>query len=250
MIIETQTQFLAFLRVKSIDYKKYDYVKGKTTEKYMKNHPTVIEFRRYYENPFFWKLILDEKKLKKSIEYFIETYSQYADRTIINSIITSITGENKNLIYNKVIREQLKRSENKESDADSYLMTVLTEEKYKIFDDILNIIKELEIKPIFNSFGNVGNCKGLLEMAKNGNEVMVKKLIDLGATPILDDSMSFLTCLRYGFYKIGLILKEAGADIHTRNNFGLKIIQINDQKKLQLSEENKKAREELLKLYN
>lgn len=248
--MNTQTQFLAFLKVKSIDYKKYDYVKGKTTEKYMKTHPTVIEFRRYYENPLFWKLILEEKKLEKAVEYFIENYSQYADKVIINSIIPSITKENKNLIYNKVIIEQLKKSEDKELDADSYLMTVLTEEKYDLFDEILDIIKKLEIKPVFGSFGNISNCKGLLEMAKNGNELMVKKLINLGANPNIDDSMSFLTCLRYGFYKIGLMLKETGADIHIRNNFGLKIIQINDQKKIQLSEENKKAREELLKLYN
>lgn len=244
----TETQFLSFIKVRGINYKIYDYIEGRTSENFMKNHPTVIEFRRYYQNPFFWKILLDDKKFKLGLDYFFEEYGKYADKVIINSIIPSINKDNKHYIY-PLIKNQLQNTEDKEIDADSYLMSTIIEEKPELFDDILNIILELDIKPLFGSFGNIANCQGLLELAKNGNKNFIIKLINFGINPSLDDSMSYIMALKHGFYEIGLLLKNAGANIFTRNNLGLKMIQRNDEKQLHLSEENQKARTELMELY-
>lgn len=247
--MNTETQFLSFLRARSINYKLYDYIDGQTTDKYIENHPTVIRFRRFYENPFFWNMILKEKKLQNCMTFFIETYAKFADKTVIVSIIPNINRINKSILYNKVIKEQLINSENKEEDADSYLLSVLREEKEDIFNDLLKIIMDLNIEPKYKTFGNIGNGEALSEMAKVGNEKLLLKLIELGVNPELDDSMSYVMAIKHGFYKVALLLKESGANIYTRNNLGLKTIERNDKKNMKLSEENKKARKQLLELY-
>lgn len=245
----TETEFFVFLKGKNINFKLYDYVDGTTTDKYMENHPTVIKFRRFYENPFFWNLVLNEKKMQRAVDFFIDHYSQYADKVVISSIISSINRTNKDMIFNKVIKEQLLKSETKEDDMDSYMFSAIQSEKDKIFDDLIILAQELDIKPKYKTFGNVANCEGLLEIAKTGNKKFLEKLIQFGIDPELDESMSYVMALKHYYYKIGLMLYENGANIFTRNNLGLKLIEKNDQKKIKLSKENAEAREELLKLY-
>lgn len=248
MAIRNETEFMMLIRSKNINYKLYDYIENKTTDEYMQKHPTVLKFKRFYQNPFFWNLMLNEKKMERGLDFFIEHYSQYADKSIIISIIPSINRKNKNLIY-KIIKNQLINSTDKKEDADSYLYSTMRENKEDLFDEILKIIMDLDIKPKYNSFGNVSHCEGLMEIVKKGNQKFVEKLVLLGLDLKLDDSMSYIMALKHGFYTIAIILQKAGADIHIKNNFGLKIIEINDKKKIKLSKENEEAKNELLKLY-
>ena len=247
MIIYTEEQFKAYLKKNDINYKKFDD-KGKDNDK----DSYAMANRRYYENPLLWKIIFEDKKYEDGKEFLLKNYFDKIDFPIVSNLISIINEDNEEVIYNKIIPYQLNKSTDSSYDMDNYLLESITEhtDNINIYFKIYDIALKYKIDPKYGTYGNIGHGQGLLEAVKTGSKKLIEHFISNKIDFNENESLAIPLALKYGFYTIGLMLKDAGGDLYTRNNLGLKMIERNDKnKELKLSDENESARKILLELY-
>ena len=115
---------------------------------------------------------------------------------------------------------------------DSVLLSILSTNDTAYFGKICKYAEDNNIKPMFGTFGNVGNGDGLVGVAKLDNSSkLLAKLLDCGADPSKCNSISLPIAIKHGNYEDAMRLIDHGADIHANNDLAFKTLLKNDEKR-------------------
>ena len=193
-----------------INYKDYDYINEPETKPKFS-----IEGRRWYENPFFWKDLFDNK-INNSVRFFIN-YINIVDQQILEALIYS---DLKNKVLISILNIIIKENINK-LNFDKLMFCAIDSNKYKILEMLINTVKKQKIKAPYGNWGNVANGRGLSESSKLGNIKIVKFLLDNGADVTKDDGFAYLNAIKHCNFHIARLLIDKGIDIHMKNDFAL-----------------------------
>ena len=272
MKITTHTQLVCFLKSKKINIKDFDYVEGKTTDDFMADHPMIIHGRRFYENPYLWTAVMD-MKLNDVVDYLYSLEDLVADTMIIKAAIQTQDMQSK--VPMKLIERYLDHADkvgvrigdeedeskiDTEFDIDSILENLASIGRMEWFQKVVELATEHNTKPRYGCFANAGNGMSLYYSVtdvctmKYGDK-FAYYLIDEGADVSLNDSITFCLACKYGRYQLAVEMLDHGADLHAKNDLGLKMIMKNDQMvdakgtAIKLAEDEEMARKILLERY-
>lgn len=264
MKITNPTQLLFALKTKGIDIKEFDYVEGKTTEEYIGSHPTIVHGRRFYANPYLWTMVLDTK-MDDIAEYLCSMESIKGDLILVKAALN--TQNESSPIPMKMVKRyidyvnSLADEERKDEDIyldvsiDSILEHLAANHRIEWFKQVVRLAVNHHIEPRYVTFGNAGNGMALYYACTedylsepNGDE-FANYLLKLGAEPILNESLAFCMACKHASYSLAVKMLDNGADLHAKNDLGLKMIQRNDNKDIKLSESNEVSRRILLERY-
>ena len=203
-------------------------------------------------NPNLWDKLI-KKKDYDAIFYIIYNHPKAVDFQIM-TIIAPITTFS-DAITVKLFETFLKYNSNEKRrsyEFDVLAMACLTSttKNYTAFKRIIEFMKDKNIPPQYGMYGNLCNGDGLAEAAKIGNPELIKYLLSLGADPSKNDSWSFVHACKHAWYEVALLLAEHGADIHTKNDLGLKMIERNDKAGIIGIGRSSESRKILLGRYN
>ena len=81
MRITTESQLISFLKINKINISDFDYKENAKNDKQF-----IMRGRRFYENPWMWKLVFENKKLKPAKDFFIDSYYRFADDNVFAAI--------------------------------------------------------------------------------------------------------------------------------------------------------------------
>jgi hypothetical protein len=247
LVISTIDQFWAHILSKyKINKVDLIYKEGQDHRQY------AVKGRDLLLNPNLWDKLI-KKKDYPAIHYIIDTHPQSIDFQIM-SIVSPITTISDNIAL-KIFDTFLEHNSNEKRRAyefDVLAMACLTsdEKDYTSFKRMINFMIDHNITPQYEAYGNICNGEGLAEAAKLGNPDLVNYLISLGADPSKNDSWSFVHACKHACYEVALLLANHGADVHTKNDLGLKMIERNDKAKVLCIGKAAECREKLLGLYN
>lgn len=233
--IESEQQFLMYLKTKDIDLKDFDYTTDDQSKmndpEYRYNHPYKKLGKRYYENPFLWKWIFDHD-YAIAIDYMKSFMNQYLNLDIILAIISSSTNDN---ILLDILHIYIDNNKGNGLDYDKIIHTITITNRNKALYYIMDYLNNHKnIKPKYGTWGNGSNGLTFIEAIKIGNKKILDLLIDNGSIDISsDDGWCYIMALKYGRYDIAkkIIDKNKKIDIHMKNDLGLKMIQRNDKNK-------------------
>lgn len=252
--IKTQTELFARLKVAGINISEFDYIEGKTKDSYVDSHPFVFRGRRYYRNPYFWSTMFDAK-MPEVIEYMYNMPEFYPDKYILSVLIIAnhkLANKYFKTLVNYVFKSEAE-PERKEKDLDELLLDCSAENRLDLYKILVDIAKELNIKPRYGEFANAADGRVLYNACKEQDGEFAHYLLDHGVDVTLNDSMAYPAACKEANYKLALDLVAAGIDIHTHKDLGKLMILRNmrreENKTLELSEENREAKEKLLALY-
>lgn len=211
-----------------------------------------VKGRDLFLNPNLWNKLI-KKKDYDAIFYIIYNRPEAIDFQTI-TIVSPITTISDAIVV-KLLEMFLKYNSNENRRAyefDILAMACLTsdEKDYSSFKRIIEFMVDNNIPPQYGTYGNICNGEGLAEAAKLGNPDLVNYLISLGADPSKNDSWSFVHACKHACYEVALLLANHGADVHTKNDLGLKMIGRNDKAKVLCIGKAAECREKLLDLYN
>lgn len=247
MVISTIDQFWAHILSKyKINKVDLIYKEGQEHKQY------AVKGRDLLLNPNLWDKLI-KKKDYPAIQYIIDTHPQSIDFQIM-SIVSPITTISDNIVL-KIFDTFLEHNSNEKRRAyefDVLAMACLTsdEKDYTSFKRMIDFMVDHNIPPQYEAYGNICNGEGLAEAAKLGNPDLVNYLISLGADPSKNDSWSFVHACKHAWYEVALLLAEHGADIHTKNDLGLKMIERNDKNGIIGIGKASESRKILLERYN
>lgn len=216
------------------------------------NKPYAVKDRDLLLNPNLWNKLIRSKDYP-AIRYIIDTHPEVIDFQIM-SIVSPIDTISDEIVF-KVFDTFLKYNSNEKRrvyEFDVLAMACLTSNKkgYSSFKRIIGFMENNKIPPQYGTYGNICNGDGLAEASKLGNTELIKYLISLGADPSKNDSWSFVHACKHAWYEVALLLAEHGADIHTKNDLGLKMIERNDKGQVIPIGRASECRKILLDLYD
>lgn len=264
MKISNTTQLMFALKTKGIDIKEFDYIEDKTTEEYIGSHPSIVHGRRFYENPYLWTMVLD-LKLDDIAEYLYNMKSIEGDLILVKAALNTQTESS--LIPLKMVEryiaytnsltdeERIAKDIYIESSIDSILENLAATQRMNWFQKVVDLAISNHIEPRYTSFGNAGNGMALYYactdayLAKPHGDEFAYYLLKLGADPKLNDSLPFCMACKYAAYTLAIQMLDSGANMHTKNDVGLKMIQRNDHQRIKLDESNEISRKILLERY-
>ena len=247
MVISTIDQFWAHILSKyKINKVDLIYKEGQDHRQY------AVKGRDLLLNPNLWDKLI-KKKDYDAIQYIIDSHPQYIDFQIM-SIVSPITTISDKIVL-KLFNTFLEHNSNEKRRAyefDVLAMACLTsdEKDYTSFKRMIDFMVDHNIPPQYETYGNICNGEGLAEAAKLGNPELIKYLLSLGADPSKNDSWSFVHACKHAWYEVALLLAEHGADIHTKNDLGLKMIERNDKNGIIGIGKASESRKILLERYN
>lgn len=265
MKINNPTQLLAALKTKGIDIKEFDYKEGHTTEEYIGNHPTIVHGRRFYENPYLWTMVLDTK-MDDIAEYLYNSKSIKSDDLVLVKAALNTQNDSSPIPMKMVKRyidyvHSLTDEEREEKEIyldvsiDSILEHLAANHRIEWFKQVVRLAVNHHIDPRYVTFGNAGNGMALYYACTedylaepNGGE-FANYLLKLGAEPILNESLAFCMACKHAAYSLAVKMLDNGADLHAKNDLGLKMIHRNDNNEIKLSESNEVSRKILLERY-
>lgn len=261
----TNREQLAFaLKAKGVEVRDFDYVEGRTQESYLVDHPLIYRGRRFYENPYLWKVVFD-LGLEEAIGYLYSMDSMVDDIVIIKGALATVNESTKvpiKMVVRYIQTNAAKRSEGDqeawkavEENVDSLLEHLAAIGKPVWFKATVKAAEANGIQPIHGTFGNAG--QGMALYYSTSKETLTgpfrdgfaNYLLDVGADPSLNDSLPFCMACKHRAYALALRMANSGADVHTKRNLGLTMIAMNDSKPFALSEADAKARKALLERY-
>ena len=266
MKISNPTQLLVALKAKGVDIKEFDYVEGRTTEEYVMAHPTIVHGRRFYQNPYLWTMCLDAK-MNDIVEYLYNTKEAEGDLVLVKAALNTQNESSKipmdmmkrYITYTNSLTDEEKKERgiDLEYDIDSVLENLAANHKVEWFKQVVRLAVNSSIEPRYITFGNAGNGMALYYACTEGyltepnGEEFANYLLKLGAEPILNESLSFCMACKHAAYTLAVKMLDDGADLHAKNDLGLKMIMRNDNKKdiIKLSESNEASRKVLLERY-
>ena len=225
MIVTNLTQCISLAASRGIYIKDYDYKEGTTKEDYILNHPLIKYGRRFFNNPYYWQRLVDNK-LYDVIDY-LKGYKDFVpDVQIIGTFFLS-----KDPIFKDIIEEMIERlilhiSNNPSKDMDEILFMFGSDEKC-VSDCIkwIKFAKKNNIKPLYDTYGEIQNHYLFLLSIGYDSDELYNYLIEEGVDINKDDSMAYLTALRKQKYKIAWDLYKKGSDINSKNGIAKKLIQ-------------------------
>ena len=250
--IRTTTELIMRLKINHIDLSDFDYKEGKTKDKYLESHPFIARGRRYYHNPHFFSVLFDQG-LSDEVDficnmgefrpdYYVLTSFVVANNKIANRYISSLS---KRFFIDNTILSQ----EEKNKAMNDLMVDCAAENRLDIYKDLETIAKEGNIEPLYGNYANAGEGYCLYDACKYLDNEFAYYLLDNGADVTLNDSMAFPVACKETNYVMALELAKRGIDIHTKKDLGRMMIYRNDRLRKDITEENLKAKEELLKLY-
>ena len=250
--IRTTTELIMRLKTNHIDLTDFDYKEGKTKDKYLESHPFISRGRRYYQNPHFFSVLFDQG-LSDEVDficnmgefkpdYYVLTAFVVANNKIANRYISSLS--RRFFIDNTTLSQ-----EEKNKAMNDLMVDCAAENRLDIYKDLETIAKEGNIEPLYGNYANAGEGYCLYDACKYLDNEFAYYLLDNGADVTLNDSMAFPVACKETNYVMALELAKRGIDIHTKKDLGRMMIYRNDRLRKDITEENLKAKEELLKLY-
>ena len=264
MKITNPTQLLFALKTKGVDIKEFDYVEGKTSEEYIGSHPTIVHGRRFYENPYLWTMMLDTK-MDDIAEYLYSMESIKGDLILVKAALNTQNESSpipmkmvkRYIDYVNALADEERKDEdiNLDVSIDSILEHLAANHRIEWFKQVVRLAVNHHIEPRYITFGNAGNgmalyyaCTEAYLYEPNGDE-FANYLLKLGAEPILNESIAYCMACKHAAYSLAVKMLDNGADLHAKNDLGLKMIQRNDNKDIKLSESNELSRKILLERY-
>lgn len=247
LVISTIDQFWAHILSKyKINKVDLIYKEGQDHRQY------AVKGRDLLLNPTLWDKLI-KKKDYDAIQYIIDSHPQSIDFQIMSIVapITTISDKITLKIFNTFLEHN--SNENRRAyEFDILAMACLTsdEKDYSSFKRIIEFMVDHNIPPQYETYGNICNGEGLAEASKIGNPELIKYLLSLGADPSKNDSWSFVHACKHAWYEVALLLAEHGADIHTKNDLGLKMIERNDKNGIIGIGKASESRKILLERYN
>lgn len=264
MKITNTTQLLFALKTKGVDIKEFDYVEGKTTEEYIGSHPTIVHGRRFYENPYLWTMVLDTK-MDDIADYLYSMENIQGDLILVKAALNTQNESSpipmkmvkRYIDYVKSLADEERKDEdiNLDVSVDSILEHLAANHRIEWFKQVVRLAVNNHIDPRYVTFGNAGNGMALYYacteayLAEPDGEEFANYLLKLGAEPVLNDSIAYCMACKHAAYSLAVKMLDNGADLHAKNDLGLKMIQRNDNQNIALSESNEVSRRILLERY-
>lgn len=228
MRITTESQLISFLKTNKINISDFDYKENAKNDKQF-----IMRGRRFYENPWMWKLVFENKKLKPAKDFFIDSYYRFADDNVFAAIFkTDLKHEDidelidllKDSYYykNDILKEEL--------NLDSILVSAVIDDS-SLFKAILDFAKDVNYKPKYGNFGNIGNGEGFLEDCRIGNNDIFKILLEEGLDISQRDDLGFILAVKHSNYTFALKLLDYGASIDSKNGLAYKMFLRNNSKR-------------------
>ena len=245
--IKTTTELIYRLKTNNLNLTDFDYKEGKTTDKYLETHPFIARGRRFYANPYFLSVLFDNK-LSDEIDFIYNMREFKPDYQIMTAFIVA-NSKIADRYFKDLANKYFDIEENKEKMMNDLMVDCSTVNRLDYYLTLEAIAVAKDIKPLFKEYANAGEGYCLYNACKCNDGLFASYLLDSGADVTLNDSMAFAVACREGNYDLALDLYDHGADIHTKKNLGLTMINRNDRLKRELNEKDKKAREKLLKLF-
>lgn len=248
--IKSFTELIFRLKCLKYDIREFDYVEGKTKDSYLETHPLISRGKRFYENPYLWKIFIDEK-LKDMMNFIISR----KEFKINNGIIIALLSSKDQAFVDPYIDNLLPLyfeipSDFKSNEVDNLLVVISQTGNVDRYKKIIELAQQYDIKPCHNdNFAYAGSGFALYNSAKFKDGKLTQFLLDNGIDPTTGDSMSFAMACKEGNYVTALLLANKGANIHTKHDLGLKMIDRNDKLKIELIEEEQEAKKTLLEMY-
>lgn len=230
MRIVSKQQVMSLLKARKINIKDFDYIENETTDEDIAKTPSIVKYKRWWENQVLWG-ILFKNKMNDIIKYFIDEHIMSTD-IIKASIVTKYDKKFTSRLIELYIDTNDFTDEEKSRIIDSVLLSILSTNDTAYFGKICKYAEDNNIKPMFGTFGNVGNGDGLVGVAKldNGSKLLAK-LLDCGADPSKCNSISLPIAIKHGNYEDAMRLIDHGADIHANNDLAFKTLLKNDEKR-------------------
>ena len=206
-----------------IDYKKFDYIEGVTTDDNMIESGFIIRGKRFYHNPIFWYIVImhgekeynyNKKTIFKLANILLDPNDTY---NLMDSDIMAMCIKNGLLSANAVI-------------------TIIKRKKLPIINSIIINCINAKNKNYYEKITSLDwkdeDSSILLDIIKENKLSVVKDLIENhGSDPKAHDSMALSLACKHGCYTIALYLLDKGADINNHNGLPYKRFLINDSKR-------------------
>lgn len=231
--LSTWSQLIFILKTHNIDIKDYDYVEDKTTDKYKSDHPLVMYGRRFYENPYLWTRMLDEK-IYDAIDFILDVEEFVIDLTVVRACLQTQNRETDYpaVVIKRHLEDMTKLDKSEAEDELDVIIDCISEvDKLDLLKEILNYsIEELKLEPKYNQWGDATNGSALYNACDHDTTDLAEYLVSLGIDASRNDSMAFAKACKKGHYRLALMLLDRGADLHTKNDLAMKMIERNDRK--------------------
>ena len=230
MKLSDEQLLFSFLISHHIFIKDYDYIDGETDIEDIYEKP-IMRFKRWYENPQFWFKIFSDKNLEPAQRYMLINHYRNANSQILGAVFSANKYKYSEKIMNLVIKSYIySNTINTPIDMEDVLYSSMAEDP-KLFTKILGYMKDIKYKPRYGSYGNLYNGSGFTKACSEGWLKIVHILLDEGADPSKNDSMSLVITVKHGNYRVALELIDKGANIRTKHSLAYKMFLRNDKKR-------------------
>ena len=223
MDIEKRIKTLLLTSHNPIDYKKYDYVDGVTTDDDMIESGFIIRGKRFYNNPIFWYVAIIHGE--KEYNYNKKTVFQLAN-------ILLDPDDTFNLIDSDMMAMCIKNG----LLSPNAVITIIKRKKLPIINSIItNSIKSTN-KTYYDKLSKLEwedkDSLILLDSIKENKLDVIKDLVESHCSdPKIHESMPLSIAVKYGYYSIAVYLLSKGCDINNHNGLPYKRFLINDSKR-------------------
>lgn len=230
-IIKDEQNFLFYLKFHGINFKDYDYIEGKTTDKEINKNHLITKYRRWYTNPILWYNIFSKKDLLDGQDYIINNFSDKIDNRIISAIFVGADFEIKKEHLEIILKVyESKKDSDKPIDYEDIISYSLNK-KSELFKKLIKYFGD-EFKNNNKKIGDINNGYLYLNTCINGYEEILDIILRDGYDTSKEDSMGFIMAIKHANYKIAYSLLNNGANIDTKNRLAYKMFLRNENKRI------------------
>lgn len=244
--IKDDQEFLFYLEFNDIDYKDYDYIENKTTEKELKEG-YIIKNKRWYENQNLWFKVFSNENLTEGQYYLLNR-----DFNLVNiRLLSAIFSANNCNIDQDTIKNIFEIYNYKKESSRPILyediLSLSMNKDSKTFESFLEYFKT-DIKDSGKRIGDIDNGYAFIRACTEGFDKIIELILEDNYDASDHDSLGFIMAIKHANYKIAYSLLKHGANIDTKNKLAYKMFLRNENKRICHSGEEW-YHNELLKLF-